>query len=268
MAQARERGLDVLADTTPLRDGLGQMAAILPPWVMEGGAAKAAERLRSPAVRRRLRGDCDRYWRFIHRGEWERVRLQASTAFPELEGKSFPEIASILGTDEWDAFFDILAAEGEALESALMVGRLFTDEHLAEMISHPLFCLGADTFTSTIDGPLAQVSRHPLPYAGHVHYLTHHVRERGTLTLEEAIRKMTSMPASHFGLSDRGLLRAGYAADVVVLDLAVLADVSTDEEPLAYARGVEHVFVNGVAVVAHGEHTGARPGRHLLRRGA
>lgn len=268
MAQAREQGLDVLADTTPLRDGLGQMAAILPHWVMEGGAAKAAERLRSPAVRRRLRGDCDRYWRFIHRGEWERVRLQASAAFPELEGKTFPEIASILGTDEWDAFFDILAAEGEALESALMVGRLFTDEHLAEMISHPLFCLGADTFTSTIEGPLAQVSRHPLPYAGHVHYLTHHVRERGTLTLEEAIRKMTSMPASHFGLSDRGLLRAGYAADVVVLDFASLADVSTDEEPLVYARGVEHVFVNGVAVVVHGEHTGARPGRHLLRRGA
>ncbi|MCS7008227.1 MAG: amidohydrolase family protein, partial [Gaiellaceae bacterium] len=92
--------------------------------------------------------------------------------------------------------------------------------------------------------------------------------ERGTLTLEEAIRKMTSMPASHFGLSDRVLLRPGYAADVVVLDLVELTAVSTDEEPLAYARGVEHVLVNGVPVVAGGEHTGARPGRHLLRSGA
>lgn len=266
MAKSRDEGLDVLADTTPLRDGLGQMAAILPPWVMEGGAREAAERLRSPAVRKRLRGECDRYWRFIHAGEWDRVRLQTSNEYPGLEGKSFPEIARALGKDEWDAFFDILAAEGEALDSTLMVGRLFTDEHLAEMISHPLFCLGVDTFTSTVDGPLAQVSKHPLAYSGHVHYLTHHVRELGTLRLEDAIRKMTRMPAAHFGLSDRGLLLAGFAADVVVFDFDELADVSTDENPLAYAHGVEHVLVNGELVVDGGAHTGARPGRQLLRR--
>lgn len=265
MAESREEGLDVLADTTPLRDGLGQMAAILPPWVMEGGAAEAAERLRQPSVRRRLRTECDRYWRFIHKGEWDRVRLQTSREFPGLEGMSFPDIARALGKDEWDAFFDILAAEGEAMESALMVGQLFTDEHLAEMISHPLFCLGVDIFTSTIDGPLAEVAKHPLAFAGSVHYLTHHVRERGTLRLEEAIRKMTSMPAAHFGLRDRGLLLPGFAADVVVLDYEALDDVSTPEQPLAYARGVEHVLVNGVFVVDGGEHTGARPGRQLLR---
>ena len=266
MAESRRQGLDVLADTTPLRDGLGQMAAILPPWAMEGGARAAAERLRQPSVRRRLRTECDRYWRFIHNGEWDRVRLQASREFPGLEGMSFPEIGRALGKDEWDAFFDILAAEGEALESVLMVGRLFTDEHLAEMISHPLFCLGVDTFTSTVEGPLSEVAKHPLAFAGHVHYLTHHVRERGTLRLEEAIRKMTSMPASHFGLSDRGLLVPGYAADVVVFDFDELDDVSTDEDPLRYAHGVEHVLVNGVGVVEDGQHTAARPGRQLLRR--
>ncbi|HUP32237.1 MAG TPA: amidohydrolase family protein [Gaiellaceae bacterium] len=266
MADSREHGLDVLADTTPLRDGLGQMAAILPPWVMEGGAAAAAARLRQPSVRRRLRGECDRYWRFIHNGEWDRVRLQTSREFPGLEGKSFPDIARALGKDEWDAFFDILAAEGEALESALMVGRLFTDEHLAQMIGHPLFCLGVDIFTSTVDGPLSEVAKHPLAFAGHVHYLTHHVRELGTLRLEEAIRKMTRMPAAHFGLRDRGLLLPGFAADVVVFDFDALDDVSTDEKPLAYAQGVEHVLVNGVAVVDDGQHTGARPGRQLLRR--
>jgi len=265
MAESREHGLDVLADTTPLRDGLGQMAAILPPWVMEGGAQEAAVRLRQPGVRKRLRGECDRYWRFIHKGEWDRVRLQGSREFPGLEGKTFPEIARVLGKDEWECFFDILAAEGAALESALMVGRLFTDEHLAEMIGHPLFCLGVDTFTSTTDGPLSQVTKHPLAYSGHVHYLTHHVRELGTLRLEDAIRKMTSMPAVHFGLQDRGFLRSGYAADVVVFDFDELADVSTDEQPLAYARGVEHVLVNGALVVEDGQHTGARPGMQLLR---
>jgi N-acyl-D-amino-acid deacylase len=266
MARAREvEGLDVLADTTPFRDGLGQMAGILPPWVLDDGWQEACKQLRDPAVRERLRGECDRYWRFIHRGDWHRVRLQASPQYPGLEGKDFDEIATLLGTDPWNAYFEILAASGPALESLLLIGELFTDDHLAEMISHPLFCLGVDGYTSTLDDArLEAVAGHPVCYAGHVHYLTHHVAELGTLPLEEAIRKMTSMPARHFGL-DRGELRPGLAADVVVLDLDRLADGSTLEQPLAYARGVDEVIVNGTSVVSGGEHTGTRPGRHLPR---
>ena len=194
------------------------------------------------------------------------MRLQASEQHPDWDGLTFAQIADLAKADPWDCFFDVLADAGDAYESVLVVGRLFTDEHMAEMISHPLFCLGVDTFTVTQDGPLADVLRHPLGYSGHVHYLTHHVRENGTLRLEEAIRKMTSMPAAHFGLWDRGLLRAGYAADVVVFDYDELDEVSTVDDPHHYARGVEHVLVNGVVVVDGGEHTGARPGRHLLRK--
>jgi N-acyl-D-amino-acid deacylase len=265
MAAAREGGLDVLADTTPFRDGLGQMAGILPPWVLAEGWEPACARLRDPSVRDRLRGECDRYWRFIHRGDWHRVRLQASPQYPGLEGKTMPEIARLLGKDEWDAYFDILAAAGPAIESILLVGELFTDEHLAEMISHPLFSLGVDGFTSAVGSPLTSVTAHPVCFAGHVHYLTRHVGELGTLPLEDAIRKMTSMPAAHFGLRDRGLVRQGYAADLVVLDLERLEDGSTLADPLNYVRGVDHVVVNGTPVVADGEHTGARPGRHLAR---
>jgi N-acyl-D-aspartate/D-glutamate deacylase len=265
MAAAREEGMDVLADTTPFLDGLGQLSGILPPWVAADGTAAAVARLRDPETRKQLRTECDRYWRFIHKGEWDRVRLQASEQHPDWDGLSFAEIADMRKVDPWDCFFDVLADAGESYESILVVGRLFTDEHMAEMISHPLFCLGVDTFTVTLEGPLADVLRHPLGYAGHVHYLTHHVRENGTLRLEEAIRKMTSMPAAHFGLWDRGMLRAGYAADVVVFDYDELDDVSTNEHPHAYARGVEHVLVNGTVVVEQGDHTGARPGRHLLR---
>lgn len=266
MASARDQGLDVLADTTPFREGLGLLAAILPPWVGADGTDAAVARLRDPETRARLRGECDRYWRFIHKGEWDRVRLQASPSHPELDGLSFVQIADLRKADPWDCFFDVLADAGAVYESVIVTGTLFTDEHLAEMISHPLFCLGVDGYTSTLKGPIAEVMRHPIGYAGHVHYLTHHVRQRGTLRLEEAIRKMTSMPAAHFGLWDRGLLRAGYAADVVVFDYDALDDVSTTEHPHAYARGVEHVLVNGVVVVDGGEHTGARPGRHLLRK--
>jgi len=266
MEAARGQGLDVLADTTPFREGLGQLAGILPPWVSADGMEVALRHLADPDTRARLRHECDRYWRFVHKGQWERVRLQASEAHPEWDGLTFAELAELRGVDAWECYFDVLVDAGPAFESVLVVGTLFTDEHLAEMISHPLFSLGVDTFTVATEGPLADVMRHPLGFAGHVHYLTRHVRELGTLRLEEAIRKMTSMPAAHFGLWDRGLLRAGYAADVVVFDFEGLDDRSTVKRPHVYAAGVEHVLVNGVQVVMSGEHTGARPGRHLLRR--
>ncbi|HET6639511.1 MAG TPA: amidohydrolase family protein, partial [Gemmatimonadota bacterium] len=193
MQEAREvEGLDVLADTTPFKDGLGQMAGILPEWVMDGGWEKACARLSDAEVRERLRHECDRYWRFIHRGEWHRARLQSSLQFPELEGKDFDEIAALMGKDQWECYFDILAASGPALESILLVGELFTDEHLKEMITHPLISLGVDGFTSAVDSPLAAVTGHPVCFAGHVRYLTRHVRDLESLALEEAIRKMTS----------------------------------------------------------------------------
>jgi N-acyl-D-amino-acid deacylase len=266
MQTAREvEGLDVLADTTPFKDGLGQMAGILPQWAMEGGWEKTCARLMDPAAREKLRTDCDRYWRFIHRGEWHRARLQSSPQFPELEGMDFNEIAARMGKDQWDCYFDILAASGPALESILLIGELFTDEHLTEMITHPLISLGVDGFTSAVDSPLAAVTAHPVCFAGHVHYLTRHVGELKSLSLEQAIRKMTSMPAEHFRLRDRGRLEAGRAADMVVLDLEQLEDGSTLQDPVNYVRGVDWVLVNGQAVVADGEHTGALPGRHLSR---
>ena len=217
-------------------------------------------------MRARLRNECDRYWRFIHRGEWHRVRVMGSAAFPEVNGKSFTEIAALWEQDPWDCYFDLLAGgPGPGPGSLSAMAQLFTEEHLAEVIRHPLFSLAVDGWTSRIDGPLGERSRHPLNFAGMVHYLTHHVREKGTLRLEEAIRKMTSLPATRFELPGRGLLRAGGYADVVVFDYQALSDGSTIEQPLAYCRGVEHVLVNGVPVVEQGEHTGARPGRALRR---
>lgn len=261
----RRAGLDVLTDTTPFTFGTGMMAGILPPRIFGEGIDRAVEYLRDAAARRQLRTECDRYWRFISAGEWERVRMEGSREYPQFNGKNFREIAHLWGQDEWDCYFDILADAGRGMESIQVVGILFTEEHLAEMIRHPLFSLSADTWSSRVDGPLSEVTRFPLPYCGHIHYLTHHVRERGTVTLEECIRKLTSMPATHFGLRGRGLLRPGSFADVVVFDYDTLADASTLEHPVAYARGVEHVLVNGVFTLDNGTHTGARAGRMLLR---
>jgi N-acyl-D-amino-acid deacylase len=266
LARERESGLDVLTDTTPFTFGTGMMAGILPPRIFERGVESALAYLQDPAARRQLRHECDRYWRFISRGDWERVRIEGSRTHPEIDGKNFREIAELWGRDEWDCYFDILVEAGREMESIQVVGMLFTEEHLAEMIRHPLFSLSADTWSSRTDGPLSEVTRFPLPYCGHVHYLTHHVREMGTLRLEECIRKMTSMPATHFGLRGRGLIRPGYFADVVVFDYDALDNGSTVENPVAYARGVEHVLVNGVFTLDSGRHTGARAGR-ILRRG-
>jgi N-acyl-D-amino-acid deacylase len=153
------------------------MVGILPPWVLADGWEEACKRLRDPVVRERLPHECDRYWRFIHRGEWDRVRLQASPQYPGLEGKSFPEISALLGKSEWDCYFDILADSGPAIDSILLIGELFTDEHLAEMISH-LFSLGVDGSRAPRRRPRRDLGASGC-FAGHVHYLTHHVRELG-----------------------------------------------------------------------------------------
>lgn len=266
MTMARDRGLDVQADTTPFPQGLGMMTGILPPSLLAGGYASAAVALRDPLVRQRLRADCDRYWRFVHKGQWERVRLQNSPQFPELNGRTFTEISRIRKQDEWDCFFDVLSAAGPAMGDLIMVGDLFTEEHLAEMISHPLFSLGVDAYTSVDHGPLSRITVNPLPYCGHVFYLTHHVRDRRTLSLEAAVHKMSAMPARRFGLHGRGLVREGYHADLIVFNFDQLHSESTFAAPAVYPSGVDLVTVNGTVVVEDGEHTGTRPGR-VLRRG-
>ena len=256
----------MLADTTPFRDGLGQMAGILPPWVLADGWEEACKRLRDPAVSERLRGDCDRYWRFIHKGDWHRVRLQASPQYPGLEGMPFDQSRRRSGSTRGTRTSRSSPRPAPAIESLLLIGELFTDEHLAEMISHPLFCLGVDGYTASLDARPRRASpaiRSASPGTCTTSPTTS--RELGTLPLEEAIRKMTAMPAQHFGLADRGELRPGMAADLVVLDLDRLADGSTLEHPLAYVEGVDEVLVNGVAGRRRPASTPARgPGRHLL----
>ena len=261
---AREvEGLDVLADTTPFRDGLGQMVGILPPWVLADGWEEALQAAARPGRRASgCRHECDRYWRFIHRGEWHRVRLQASPQYPGLEGKDFHEIAArCSGTSEWDCYFDILAAAGPAIESILLIGELFTDEHLAEMISHPLFSLGVDGYTSALDigldgdlGPPGLLRRaRALPHAPRPR--ARHAAARGGDPQDDEHAGRALRPAPTAGRSGRG-----YAADLVVLDLDRLADGSTLDDPLRYVEGVDEVLVNGAAVVSGGEHTG-RPAR-------
>jgi len=265
LERTRDEGLDVLTDCIGYQNGIGNLAAILPPWVLEGGAEKAAERMKDNSVRKRLRTECDRYWRFLNNGDWFRVTMVKDKPFPEIVGKNFEEIAELWGKDPWDCYFDIMAAAGASMDELIAVGLLFTEKHVEDMVSHPLFSFEADMISSDLNSPMRDRLPFKASYAGMIHFITSHARERKTLSLEDAVRKMTSMPATHFGLRERGQLHKGYFADVVVLDYENLDDGATDSQPFAYAKGVEHVIVNGTMVVDDSEHTGARPGRNLLR---
>jgi len=263
LEEARASGLDVAADCTPLQDGLGGPAAILPPWITEEGPEHAADLLSDPEVRTRVRTDCDRYWAFIHRGDWDRIQVLGSDQHPEIVGKNFCEIAALWQKDEWDCLFDLFVEVFRGEGRVRYIGRLFTEDHVISQISHPLINLAVDATTATIDGPPGTRFPHPLHYSGMIHYLTHWVREKHVLSLEEAVRKMTSMPATRFGLRDRGLLRAGAFGDVVVFDFEALDNGSTFDNPLNYCRGVNYVLVNGQLVIDDGNHTGTRPGRNI-----
>jgi N-acyl-D-amino-acid deacylase len=265
LERTREMGMDIQTDCIGYENGIGNLAAILPPWVLEGGAEQAALRMKDAAVRKRLRTECDRYWRFLHKGDWFRVTMVKDKPFPEIVGKNFEEIAELWGKDPWDCYFDIMVAAGAGMDELIAVGLLFTETHVADMVSHPLFSFEADIISSDLNSSMRDRLPFKASYAGMIHFITCHVRERKTLRLEDAVRKMTSMPASHFGLRDRGLLHKGYFADVVVLDYENLDDGATDSKPFAYAKGVEYVIVNGTMVVDNSEHTGARPGYNLLR---
>ncbi|CRZ13456.1 N-acyl-D-amino-acid deacylase family protein [Mycolicibacterium neworleansense] len=261
----RQRGTDVLADMTPYPHGIGMATGLLPGWLAERPADEAAKLLKDREVREQVRRDSDRYWRFLHRGQWHRVRLGVSPTHPDWEGLSFTEIAERHGTDEWECLFDILTAAGADMGSVQLIGELFTPDHLAEAIAHDHFLLGVDAFTTCRHGVLDSRTRNPLFYHGHTHYLAHHV-PAGTLSLETAIHKMTGMVAGHFGMRDRGELRASAFADVVVFDPAILDRTDTWTLPARYADAARHVWVNGVPVVTDAAHTGRRPGLMLTHR--
>lgn len=267
LVDERARGVDVLADMTPYPDGIGLATGLLPAWLADGDAGAVAELLRDSTIRARVRGDADRYWRFVHRGEWGRVRLAVSPATPELEGLTFPEIAERTGKDEWESYFDILAAAGPDMGAVQFIGELFDEEHIAAAVSHDHFLLGVDGYTSRRDGPLAARTRHPLFFHGYVHFLSHHAIRSRTIPLEVAVHKMTGAVAEHFAIADRGALLEGNFADVVAYDLGQLHGVDTFAMPDEYATAARHVWVNGEPAVRDGVRTSRRTGRRLSRKG-
>jgi len=262
---ARDEGLDILTDMTPLVYGTGSPAGILPSWLTSEKPKMQREMLLDPGSREKLRHDCDRYWRFIAGGEWDRVRVQGNLFFPAINGLTFPEIAKLWNKDPWDCYFDIMAAHTDDFTKVKFVAKLFTDEHLVETVSNPLYMLVVDGNSSSTEGAVSQRTHFPLHYVGMAWFLTKHVRELHTLSLEEAIRKMTSMPAQHFRIRNRGLLTEGYHADIVVFDLDKLNTPFDLKNPKQYTTGMDYVMIAGTLVLDEGKHLHTTPGKCLRR---
>jgi dihydroorotase/N-acyl-D-amino-acid deacylase len=268
---ARDRGVDITADQYPYIAAMTGLEMCLPPKYLEGTSEQIVERLKDPKNRAEIRraietglpGWGDDEVKSV--GGWHGV-LVASLQRPEnkkYEGKRMDEVAKMMGKDPLDALCDLLISEGGAAE-AVYFGMNTADVELA--MKQPWVGVGSDGVAVTPQMEFIG-KPHPRFYGTFPRVLGYYVREQKVLTLPEAIRKMTSFSAAIEGLSDRGLLRPGLAADIAIFDPATVGDKATFENPLQYSVGIEYVIVNGTVVLNKGEHTSAKPGRLLYGRG-
>jgi dihydroorotase/N-acyl-D-amino-acid deacylase len=264
---ARAAGVDISADTYAYPAWFNSFSAFIPPWAHDGGDAALIERLRDPTTRARIRQElltADSRWD----NEWQEVPgpeaiLVAVVQNPELlplQGKRLSEIAALWNEDPIDTLCDLLIKD-KAFTSVAVFGMSEPDVALA--LRQPWVSIDNDSQGTSPTGLLGEEHPHPRAYGTFPRILRKYVREEHLLTLEDAIRKFTALPAQRLRLTDRGVLKSGMWADVVVFDPATIRDLATFEQPNQLSEGMAYVLVNGVPVVADGKMTGALPGRVL-----
>jgi N-acyl-D-amino-acid deacylase len=261
---ARRRGLPVDCDAYPYDTATNPLRNLLPRWVMEHGIAAMLERLRGRDVRSRLRDEIARHGltNFGRIPSWDVVRVAISPHLPEHAGRTLGDLARTRGVDPIDAVADYIVADRG--ETRILITSM-TDADVHAITRAPWVTVGSDGNALATEGVTSQGKPHPRYYGTHARILGPLVRDLRLLPLEQAVAKMTGVAARALGLPDRGVLRPGAWADVVVFDPARIADRSTYEEPHRYAAGVSTVVVNGQVVIDGGDHTGALPGRVLRR---
>ena len=271
---ARSRGIDVAASVYPYSRASNGLVACLPSWISEGGGQKMAARLKDPVQRARARkemGEPSDTWENQWRGSGgAKGVLLIQVLNPELrryEGMTLEEIGLQMGKDPEDAAMDLVlsdhAATPYALGESQVVISIMNDSDVRAANLDPMVSFGSDSPAQAEDGPLSTTKAHPRAFGTFPHVLAEYVRAEHDMRLEEAIRKMTSLAASRVGIMDRGILRPGMMADIVVFDPGTIEDKATYNDPLHYSVGVKHVFVNGRPVVFDGQLTEERPGRAL-----
>jgi dihydroorotase/N-acyl-D-amino-acid deacylase len=268
--QARAAGVDVEADTYAYTAWFNSMSAFVPAWAHDGGDAKLIERLRDPATRARIRKemetpskDWDNEWDEISGPQDVMISVVQNPELKKFQGKRLSEVAETLHKDPFDALFDLLI-EDKAFTSCAVFG--MSEPDVALTLEQPWVSIDNDSSGTSPEGILGEEHPHPRAYGTFPRILRKYVREEKKLTLEEAIRKFSALPAQRMRLTDRGVLKQGMWADVVVFDPERVRDLATFDDPNRLSEGMDFVLVNGAAVIEDGKMTGALPGKVL--RGA
>ena len=258
----RAHGRDVTCDMHTRLHGLTKLVTALPPEALDGGVDALLARLRDPAIRAEYRAFREPLFKMGLMDEWERLTLFEARRSPDWVGKDFRTIAEERGQEPVDAIMDILLEAGDDAPNVLWTGLVMTEDDLEETYVAPTCMPESDATALATDGPLAEQSFLGA-YTWATYYLRRFVRERRALTLEAGIHRMTELPARRLGLSDRGVLREGACADLVVLDPERVAERGTLTAPNQYAVGIEQVLVNGAPALHAATMTEVRAGRVL-----
>lgn len=255
--RARREGMDVTADQYPYGASSTTLDSNVPLWAFEGGMEKMLDRLRDPQIRRKLKEESNQ----SHLGRWGDIHISyvESEKNQWVMGKSIQEIAEIRGVDPADACFDLILEEKGRVNE---VNYSMCEEDIEYIMKQPYVMTGSDGNAASMDYPGIP---HPRWYGTFPRVLAHYCRDRGLFSLETAIHKMTGMPAARLKLSDRGLIKAGMWADLVLFDYERLEDTPSFQDPKQPCKGILKVYVNGVLTAEDGKHTGARMGAVLRK---
>jgi N-acyl-D-amino-acid deacylase len=268
---ARKEGVKITADMYTYPAGSTGLDAAMPPWVLDGGYDAAYKRLADPETRKQIAQAIvtpTKDWEnlYLAAGSPDRVLLVEfkSEALKPLTGKTLAEVATMRGENPIDTIMNLV------LEDRSRVGTVYfmmSEDNIRKQIALPWVSFGSDAASMAPELPFTKSSAHPRAYGNFARLLGKYVREEKVIPLEDAIRRLSGLPATNLDLDGRGFLKEGAFADVVIFDPATIADVATFQKPHQYAVGMKHVFVNGVQVLRDGEHTGAKPGRALWGHG-
>jgi N-acyl-D-amino-acid deacylase len=261
---ARKAGLRITADMYTYPAGGTGLDAAMPTWVQDGGLEAWIARLKQPAVRRRVAAEMTmpgKDWENLYLGAGAEGMILSDFKNPSLRplaGKTLADVAKMRGKSTAETAMDLVIEDGSRVGTLYF---LMSDDNVAKEVALPWMSFGSDAESIAPEGVFLQSSTHPRAYGNFARLFARYVRDEKRLTIADAVRRLTSLPAGNLGITDRGALKRGYHADVVVFDPAAIQDHATFAKPHAYSTGVRDVFVNGVQVLMDGEHTGATPGR-------
>ena len=265
IGQARTEGVLITADMYTYPAGATGLDAAMPPWVQEGGHKEWVRRLKDPAVRSRVKKEMS-----VPTDQWENLYLAAGSpqnvilvgfrndSLKYLTGKTLADVAAMRGKSVEETAMDLVIDDDSRVGTVYF---LMSEENIRKQIALPWVSFGSDAESMAPEGAFLKSNPHPRAYGNVARLLGRYVRDENIIPVEEAIRRLTSLPAVNLKLRNRGKLQQGYLADVVVFDPATIQDHATFDKPHQYSTGVIHVFVNGTQVLRDGEHTGAKPGR-------